>query len=173
VRLSVEMGYPWSGEVDVIVEESHDQRWTMSVRVPPWTSASETVRTRTWAAGDRVPVRFEMPARVTRPDPRIDAVRGTVALERGPLVYCLEGADLPAGAELEEIAVAADVRPEAADRSDVGSGVVGLRLAATRRRDARTPIDIGAVPYFSWANRGAAAMRVWIPVAEGEADVRD
>ena len=43
--------------------------------------------------------------RVTRPDPRVDAVRGCVALERGPLVYAIESADLPPGVELEDVAI--------------------------------------------------------------------
>ncbi len=171
VRLSVETGYPWSGEVEVVVDESHDQPWSLSVRVPSWTSAPEAGGSRTWAAGDRVSVRLEMPARVIRPDPRVDAVRGSVALERGPLVYCLESADLPPGTELEELTVAADIEPTTDDRGDIGPGIVGLRVPAARQSNGAA-VEVGAVPYFSWANRGTGAMRVWIPLEEGAPNVR-
>lgn len=122
---------------------------------------------------------------MTEPDPRIDAVRGCVALERGPLVYCLESADLPGGVTLEEIELGPVGDPTAVPRPDIGASVVGLRLAGRQRPlsadawpyreagvdpagvGARLPkpqaIDVDAIPYFSWANRSSGAMRVWIP----------
>lgn len=172
VRLSIETGYPWSGEVDVAVADSHAEPWTLAVRVPSWASGPDAARTRSWAPGDHHSLSFQMPVRVTQPDPRIDAVRGSVALERGPLVYCLESADLPRGTELEDIGVPAGVRAMAAERADLGPGIVGLRVPAARRRDG-APVEVDAVPYFSWGNRGAEAMRVWIPVVEGAADGGD
>ena len=54
-------------------------------------------RTAAWRPGDAVVLDLDLPVRVTEPDPRVDAVRGCVAVERGPLVYCVESADLPAG----------------------------------------------------------------------------
>ncbi|KUM76062.1 beta-L-arabinofuranosidase domain-containing protein [Streptomyces curacoi] len=51
---------------------------------------------RRWAPGDTLTVALDLAARLTRPDPRVDAVRGCVAIERGPLVHCLEGVDHPA-----------------------------------------------------------------------------
>ena len=64
--------------------------------------ARTIVETRDWRAGDRIVLTLDMPVRVTEPDPRIDAVRGCVAIERGPIVYCVESADLPAGVDLED-----------------------------------------------------------------------
>jgi DUF1680 family protein len=126
-----------------------------------------------------------MPVRGTEPDPRIDAVRGCVALERGPLVYCIEAADVPEGVELEEIELDPLARPALVPRPDVAEGLVGLRVPALRRpheprrwpygtfpsTDA-VPLEVGAVPYYAWANRTAEAMRVWIPGRDqtGETD---
>ena len=113
-----------------------------------------------------------MPVRITSPDPRADAIRGTLALERGPLVYCVETADLPAGIELEEVAIDPTVAPAVVTRDDVAPRMVGLRLPAWRRAfgdgpagatRADSPIEIGAIPYFAWGNRTPGAMRVWIP----------
>ena len=89
-----------------------DSPWTLSLRVPAGASRLRCERpaasarrsrpsrhvaamTRTWEPGDTVVLDLDMPVRATVPDPRIDAVRGCVAFERGPLVYCLETADLP------------------------------------------------------------------------------
>ena len=66
--------------------------------------ARRLTRTAVWRAGDRVVLDLPMQPRLTVPDPRIDAVRGSVAIERGPVVYCVETADLPAGVELEDVA---------------------------------------------------------------------
>ena len=123
-----------------------------------------------------------MPARVTEADPRIDAIRGCVALERGPLVYCIETADLPPGWALEEAVLPHAIAPTDAPRPELGSGVVGLTVPVAREpadaaewpyRDGRrrrrrpapsaTPRRSSAIPYFAWANRSVEAMRVWIP----------
>ena len=103
-----------------------------------------------------------MPVRVTEPDRRIDAVRGCVALERGPLVYCIETADVPAGIELEAIELSPSVQPTVVPRHDVPGAPLGITLPATDAATG-TPIQIGAVPYFAWANRQPGAMRVWVP----------
>jgi DUF1680 family protein len=155
----------------------------LSLRVPGWCqSASVSLdgestpvpagdrsvdRERAWRPGDRLVLDLAMPARVTEPDPRVDAIRGTVALERGPIVYCLETADLPPGIELEEVVIDRGVQPEAAARPDLGEGVVGLRLPGYRRIGgnpaADQPIELNAIPYYAWANRDVEAMRAWIP----------
>ena len=103
-----------------------------------------------------------------RPDPRVDAVRGCVALERGPLVYAIESADLPAGVELEDVAIPDGATPRDAALRDaagpqIAPSIVGLTVDATA---AGTPIELAAIPYFAWANRGVGGMRVWIPRAE-------
>jgi DUF1680 family protein len=188
VRLAIETDYPWDGRVEVRILEAPDEPWTLRLRDPAWAAAGSlddglateelgdgersVARTRTWAAGDRLTLTLAMPPRLTEPDPRVDATRGCLALERGPLVYCLETADLPPGVALEDVEIEAGIRPEAVARDDLSPGLVGLRLPAcrlgggadARRRDtAGEPIEVGAVPYFAWANRGAGAMRVWIP----------
>jgi len=176
VLLKVETDYPWQGSVALTVLESSDRPWTLSLRVPAWCrsaklrdggtdrpSASTGERTisetRTWRAGDSIVLELDMPARVTEPDPRVDAVRGCVALERGPLVYCVETADLPSGTELEQVELATGVQPTPVARPDIAEGLVGLSVPVV---DGAPP-SIGAIPYFAWANRSVEAMRVWIP----------
>ena len=178
LRLSVATDYPWSGRVTVTVDEAPQAPVRIALRVPAWSTAANasgpgeaphdlTGRrtaewTRQWQAGERIELDLGVVPRVTVPDRRIDAVRGSVAVERGPLVYCLEAADLPPGIEFEDVRVG---HPELAEveRSDVAASVVGVRLSAT------SPATVEAIPYFAWANRRPGAMRVWIPTGEGEA----
>jgi DUF1680 family protein len=180
VRLRVDTDYPWSGEVAVTILETPATPWTLTLRIPGWcASASVEIggagrepvpagartveRTRSWIVGDRIVLSLQMPPRVTRPHPRVDAVRGCVALERGPLVYCVETADVPAGVELEDVRVDAGVRPIETTRADLPGSPVGLSVAA-RAATTGASIEIGAIPYFSWAHRPVEAMRIWIPV---------
>jgi uncharacterized protein len=116
--------------------------------------------------------------RVLAPHPRIDAVRGCVALARGPLVYCVEQADHP-GLAVEDLRID-PAAPPAPAGGNPGLGVPvilsGPATVATgapaelypphRPQDvAAAPATLTAIPYFRWANRGPNAMRVWIPAA--------
>ena len=143
VELAVETGYPWSGSVTVEVVACGDAEWTLSLRVPAWARGAVVdgqpvapgyaELTRRWRAGDRVVLELDVSPRLTAPNPRIDAVRGCVALERGPVVYCFETDDLPAGADLADIALQTDsgaCRQRSAD---------GARRRAGRVRRGRRP----------------------------------
>jgi len=110
---------------------------------------------------------LEMPARMTFPDPRLDASRGCVAIERGPLVYCLETVDLPADVQLEEVELDPAAEPDPVARPDLGPEVIGLTVPARRRGDG--PLEVGAIPYLAWAHRSVQAMRVWIPQGSSSA----
>jgi DUF1680 family protein len=102
-----------------------------------------------------------MRPRWTRPDPHVDAVRGCVAVERGPIVYCLESTDQDPGVSLEE--VSADASDGLADDgvSDALGGAAVVR-AGGRRFDGN-PTDLTFIPYHAWGNRGLSTMRVWVP----------
>ena len=181
VRLAIETDYPWTGDVGIRVLAAPGEPWEMSLRVPAWCESASLrdadgreigrragdgrtiAERRIWRGGDAITLSLAMPVRVTSPHPRIDAVRGCVALERGPLVYAIETADVPPGVELEDLALAADLVPSAVPRSDLAPGLVGL---ATRAVAGEAPMEVGAIPYFAWANRKVAGMRVWIPRAE-------
>jgi DUF1680 family protein len=120
-------------------------------------SAGMVDRQRAWRSGDEVVLDLEMPVRRTDPDPRVDAVRGCVAVERGPLVYCVESADLPDGAVVDDLRFDPSRDPAASPRPDLGDDVVGVAVPVA---DGDT---VPAVPYHLWANRGTGGMRVWLP----------
>jgi DUF1680 family protein len=105
---------------------------------------------------------LDLSVRVTEADPRVDAVRGCAAVERGPLVYCVESADLPPDTELEDLEWDGHRPPATVGRPDLGDSVVGVMVPLRSRTTGRTDVT-AAVPYFAWANRQVGAMRVWLP----------
>jgi DUF1680 family protein len=173
-RVSMRTGYPWDGRIVVDVLETPDQPWTLALRVPGWCQAASLAvagqaaepvgpgvvrHSRTWRPGDRVVLDLDMPVRVTEPDPRTDAVRGCVAFERGPIVYCVETADLPEDVALEELRWDPSREAVAAARPDLGEGVIGVGVPVKGTDRTVAP----AIPYYAWANRGIGGMRVWLP----------
>ena len=173
IGLAIETEYPWEGTVTITVTESPARPWTLSMRVPAWCRAASfdgrpveagTAREkRAWRPGDSIVFAMEMPPRITEPDPRVDAVRGCVALERGPIVYCIESADLPSGVEVEQLELDPGAPLESVDRPDIAGGLVGLHAQGVRGDGTAESVDLQAVPYFAWANRSPGAMRVWVP----------
>jgi DUF1680 family protein len=172
--LAVSTDYPWDGRVEVAIRQTPADPWTLTVRVPAWASGATVrlpggeprvvdgpavIERRAWVIGDTVTLDLAMAPRITTPDPRVDAVRGTIALERGPLVYAIETADMPSGTELEEVALDPSAAVAPVPRPDIGEGVVGLTVTAAVPSGA----EIGAIPYFAWGGRAPEAMRVWIP----------
>ena len=176
--------YPWDGRIELTV--TTETALTLALRIPAWAEGAlvdgvpadvhdgyAEVR-RDWSAGATVTLDLPMPARVVRPHPRIDAVRGCVAVTRGPLVYCVEQADLPGGATLEDVRI-----DPAAPFSRGRSPEVPVTLTARGSLEPPAsdelygagtgapgePVELTAIPYFLWGNREPGPMRVWIPVA--------
>ncbi|ELP70738.1 glycoside hydrolase family 127 protein [Streptomyces turgidiscabies] len=196
VALRVRTDYPSGGNVTVRIDRSPPGHpWTLSLRVPAWTEGAtaylvdpdgncRTVDpgtaevTRAFRPGEEIRLELPVAPRWIEPDPRIDAVRGTVAVQRGPLVYCAESVDLPGGREVDVVRVDPSTEPE-----DGPAGTVvapGELVAQDGPVDAvwpYRPLDratvsvaehtgIVLVPYNSWANRGPSTMRVWLPTTE-------
>jgi hypothetical protein len=105
-----------------------------------------------------------------------------VAFERGPLVYCVEGYDLAGEHNLRDISVLAKAPKEEPGLDIHGQQVVALKLQGHARSSGdpawpyfdagsanpsvergETDLEVRAIPYFAWANRGASDMRVWVP----------
>jgi DUF1680 family protein len=201
LELVVETGYPFEGRVVARVENSDQRPCEIALRVPSWSrGASGTVRSgsgttvevdlqpgtlwrvaRPWQVGDELVLELPVPVRTSRPHPRIDAVRGCVAFERGPLVYCLEEIDAGSPERVESVRVGPGTtvvlgEVEIADEPvTVLEATVELHDVADENTfpyhgDApsepvpTTPATVQLMPYFAWGNRRPGqTMRVWIP----------
>jgi DUF1680 family protein len=139
------------------------------VRTPLRVRDGYVALSRTWKAGDVVRLVLPMPVMRVYADPRVKADEGRVALQRGPIVYCLEGVDndnrprtfvlprkaeLTAGFEKHLLGGVVTVRGEALAVSLGGKNRVQI---------LRRPVKFKAVPYATWDNRAAGEMVVWLP----------
>ncbi|GGN23007.1 hypothetical protein GCM10011578_055010 [Streptomyces fuscichromogenes] len=198
LTVRVATAYPWQGTVTVTVEQAPDTSRTLSLRLPSWcTDHTLTVNdvathdrqengwlrvTRRFRPGDTIRLDLAIRPRLTVPPPLVDAVRGCAAIERGPLVYCLEQTDQPG--RLDPDTVALDLTEPLTEQTPPGLLGNVVTVGATGRvlpgggpgpwpyqRHDRAPREEGAavrltaVPYCAWANREPGAMRVWVPVA--------
>ena len=199
VAVETATDYPWNGRIAFTVAATPaGSDWTLSLRIPHWsmrknvsvngTSVEPTVDGgwlrlhRTWAEGDHIVLDLDVEPRLTSADPRVDAVRGSAAIERGPLVYCLEQVDHPGGG-LDDVVLDTAAPLLVKHHPDLLGGVTtvsatGSRLDLTApaswwpytsspgtggRAPASEAVELTAIPYYAWANREDGSMRVWVP----------
>ncbi|MHC4982388.1 MAG: glycoside hydrolase family 127 protein [Planctomycetota bacterium] len=191
VRLEQRTEYPWKEKVRVRISPESPSTFTLSLRIPGWceraglringaalepgpitTKGYARIRRR-WRRGDSVELTLAMPVRRVYPHPRIRQAAGCAAIQRGPVVYCLEEADN--GPALAAIALPERAELRVTKNSKLLGGVPviiarakraetkGFKDALYRAAAAKLkPASIKAIPYFMWANRKEGEMRVWI-----------
>lgn len=197
VRLDVATRYPWEGDVTIRVRPAVTHKFTLRLRVPSWASTPTPTANfgglrhelrdgyicidRAWSSGDEVALSFDMTPRLLIADPRIEAARGRTALARGPLIYCIEAADHPAGVHALFLNAGRGITDRWVDTKDRGpTPLLWLEAwgntAAAAQSDSpyRTvtrgdEVYIRALPYFAWGNRGNGEMAVWIATSEAVA----
>lgn len=183
IRLAVHTAYPLEGTIDVVVEESPETAWELGLRVPAWAHGA-TVEvdgviepattgrvsvTRVFRRGDRIRLTLPLRARWTFPDARIDGVRGTAAVEVGPLVHTLESIDLPGEAHVDRFVADTSRQPLMTPDGVFVTGRIEAEPIETwpyggdpRQSHPDEPVEARLTPYYAWANRGPGTMRVWM-----------
>ncbi|MET9934234.1 MULTISPECIES: hypothetical protein [unclassified Streptomyces] len=198
-RFTVSTDYPWDSTVTVRVAPDAPREFTLRLPVPRWcgewsltvAGASADIEehdgylvlARTWLPGDTVVLDLAMPVRLTRAHPRVLADQGRVALERGPLVYCLESADN--AADVWDVTLDGDGSwtpvfepgplggtvvlegtahiPDASDAlGDDGAAEPLYAPFTATGTGTRGEVAVRAVPYALWANRDAGPMILWM-----------
>jgi DUF1680 family protein len=195
VRLTQETDYPWNGRVRLAVNECGSAPFAMKLRIPGW-SKSASVRLngalfevplppgsygeirRTWRAGDVVELEIPMPAQLMESHPLVEETLNQVAIQRGPMVYCLESSDLPRGVRLIDVTIPPNIDLVSRFDGHLLNGVVvieGKALARPpgdwngqlyREFEAKPSkaFNVRFIPYYAWGNRGKSEMSVWLPV---------
>lgn len=200
IRLRQSTRYPWNGEVEITVSPSVPKEFTLFLRIPAWSRTTGVTVAgspwpqparpgqylalrRAWRPGDQVRLVFDMTPTPVAAHPLVRENTASVAIERGPLVYCLEQHDQPEGVAVAQARFrltsdpARDFVPE--ERADLLGGVVLLRHQGLRVPEplsaiplyrplaaAETqfqPAALTLIPYYAFLNRGPAAMQVWVP----------
>lgn len=123
---------------------------------------------RQWSPGDVLKLTLPMPVRPLAAHPQVRADRGRTALQRGPLIYCVEGVDHDSYARDLLLPERASFTARRITQEPLGELVVltgqGQRLApADDDPLAVSPVQLTAIPYYAWCHRGATDMQVWLP----------
>lgn len=183
--------YPWAGEVTLTIQVSQPKHFALRLRVPGWCdkfgvslngqSLTDAPRqrgylslAREWQSGEVVTLTLEMPVQTVRANPKVRPMLGRVALQRGPLIYCLEEVD-NALTPLDRIALPEKLNWQTEHHAGLLGGVTVLRTTARAlddrpwsdtlyrtQPDSYAPVEITAVPYCVWDNRAPGEMRVWL-----------
>ena len=192
--LTQETNYPWDETIRIAIDQAPASEASLMLRVPGWADAAAleingeasdlplTPQTyvevkRKWQAGDVIELRLPMPPRKVKAHPKAEEIRNHIAFMRGPLVYCLEGVDLPDVVSILEVYAPDAMRLEARYEGDLLGGVVTLSGTARRIYEANgspalyyelgneqeETLDIKLIPYYAWNNRGIDEMTVWLP----------
>jgi DUF1680 family protein len=189
--------YPWEGTVEISVTPASPEEFTLFVRIPGWSKRNGAkvngkeiegvaagqylpVRRR-WTSGDKLVLSFDMRPQVMHANPAVADDRGRIALQRGPVVYCMEQLDQQEAAKDSSIfpRYAAHLTESTTDRYDATllDGVVvlehpgallpsappALYQAALPEAAAGKDTKLKMIPYYAWSNRDLSAMQVWIP----------
>jgi len=190
---------PWAGKVSFAVapEAEGPAKFALALRVPGWCDGGQPKLAvngepaayrvargyafveREWTEGDTVSWELPLQPQVIAAHPSIRANAGKAALQRGPLVYCLEEADN--GAPLASLSLAAE--PRLSERYEAGlpGGAVVIEADGTAvdgaawpddrapylpYRHRAKPVRLKAIPYYLWGNRSPGEMSVWIRTAQ-------
>jgi hypothetical protein len=191
VSLDVKTEYPWKEKVRIAVSPDEPTKFTVALRLPGWCRKpvvklnGKTVSVkkaekgylkiaRKWKKGDKVELTFPMPIEFVEARAEVGMNASRVALQRGPIVYCLEEVDN--GATLNSIYLPRDAKLKATFDAKLLGGVTVITGKAKRRDASKwkpdelyragpsklVPAKIKAVPYCVWDNRAPGEMLVWI-----------
>src|SRR5437660_7379449 len=198
LQITQTTSYPWEGEVHISVSPARASDFTLYLRIPGWTEGAQVAVNgksisgaspgqylairRRWQSGDAIRLQMDMRPQVLQANPHIADDTGRVAIQRGPLVYCMEELDQPSGVQLVDVALDLGQSPgkefQSEDRRDLLGGIVVLRHEgvaiegsnkALYSRYTGKPVKTRSVrltfiPYYAWANREASTMQVWTPL---------
>ncbi len=195
LRLTQQADYPWDGAIRINLRETPSAEFSVFLRIPGWArdaavkvngqpidrpvqSGTYFEIRRQWSKDDAIELTLPMTAQLIEANPMVEETRNQVAVKRGPIVYCLESADLSEGTDIQELAIPSNAKFDSRFDRDLLGGVTVLTGQAQRvawsdwgttlyREVAAAtpaPVNIRLIPYYAWGNRGDSEMTVWMPM---------
>ena len=131
---------------------------------------------RKWKKGDVVEIHFDTPVRVVKANDKVEADRGRVAVERGPLVYCAEWPDN--AFNVSNVILNRHPEFQVVERPDMLCGINEITTEAqalsydAAGKLALKDVKLTLIPYYAWAHRGEGRMDVWLPIEVGAASAK-
>jgi uncharacterized protein len=196
IKVVQKTNYPWDGSVEIAVTPAEPSEFTFYARIPGWADRADIVVNgkavsgatpgqylpirRRWSSGDVIQLKINVAPQVIEANARVADDSGRVAIQRGPLIYCLEEIDQPSGVALSDVAVNPGRQPAEQFRTEFRSDLLGgmmvlhhtgalyehgaseSALYSRYGGEARTrKVPLTFIPYYAWANRQATSMQVW------------
>lgn len=197
VSIKQETDYPWDSNIRFTIvkipKKAHKTEWSIACRVPGWSGLGDDVvngyhyEKRIWKTGDTFSIYLPMTVKLMEAHPLAEEIRNQVAIQRGPIVYCLEACDLPQGLKLDDILIPANIQLQPVEMTIASSRIMALEGDALVAQDTTAlssedekhwnhtlyrpllsttrKIKIRLVPYYAWGNRGRCDMSVWLPLS--------
>jgi hypothetical protein len=196
LKLNQQTDYPWSGKIDLKMEECSGKQFSVFLRIPGWAVSAEILvngkkqnlaakpgsyaeLSGNWKKGDMITLNLPMDAQLIEANPLVEEAHNQVAVKRGPVVYCIESADIPVNQRIFDYVISAgsQFQPKTITISDSKlcalEGKVELIANESWKGQLYRPINtkketvtLQLVPYYAWGNRGKGDMSVWLPVSK-------
>jgi hypothetical protein len=204
LKLSQQTKYPWDGDITLKVSPAEAATFTLYLRIPGWSSKATVTLDgkpapgrpkpgdyfairREWKAASTVRLQLDMAPHLVVANILVREDFGRVAVQRGPLLYCLEQVDQEERGSIFDVALSASAGPSwgftSEFRPDILGGIVLLKhkgMATAKPlsqeplyqtiermpREREREVNLTFIPYYAWANRLPGAMEVWIPYLE-------
>ncbi|MFJ3458041.1 glycoside hydrolase family 127 protein [Scandinavium goeteborgense] len=192
LRLRISGEFPWQEKVTIAIDSTQPVQHTLALRLPDWCDSPQVSLNgvlvtnearkgylhinRRWLEGDTLTLTLPMPVRRVYGNPLVRHVAGKVAIQRGPLVYCLEQADN--GEELHNLWLPENATFNAFEGKGLFAHKVLIQAEGVKQTSAkpeqqslwhydRSPASrqtqtLTFIPWFCWANRGEGEMRIWV-----------
>ena len=172
ILLTQETDYPWDGSVKLTISTSQSLEKEIRLRIPNWCKTYDLsingkrinvseekgyAVIKDWKSQDVIALDMDMPVEIVAADPHVKENFGKRAIQRGPLVYCMEEIDNPV--YFDQIQLSPSTTFQTAFVSDILNGIKTIKTNG--RAQSAT-----FIPYYAWDNRKAGKMRVWIPYNE-------
>jgi hypothetical protein len=196
IRVTQQTDYPWNGKIEIKIEECPGKQFSIFLRIPGWASRAEiqvngkkqNVAVKpgsyaelagSWKKGDRINLNLPMEARLVEANPLVEEVHNQVAVKRGPVVYCIESADIPSNRRIFDYIIPVNSRFKVKEVTISNSKIRALEGKAEMSPDEswegqlyrpvnskKETVTLQLVPYYAWGNRGKGDMSVWLPVSK-------
>jgi DUF1680 family protein len=192
IQLEQISNYPWDGNIKIAISKAPAHPLPIFLRIPGWCKKyrlslnGKTVNNakiengylsidKIWKDSDRIELELDMPATLMESNPLVEETRNQVAVKKGPIVYCLESADLPRN-KVFDVMISPNSKFRSIPMKIENGNIMALTTEArilqntdwknTLYRELNTktkPVKLTLIPYFAWANRGKTEMTVWMP----------
>jgi uncharacterized protein len=196
ISLRQQTDYPWNGTISIYLDECPSHKFSLFLRIPGWAASAEILvngkkqnliprpgtyaeLTQNWKKGDQIELLLPMESQLIEANPLVEEDRNQIAVKRGPVVYCIESADIPSDRRIYDYIIPTKSQFKPKKLTISGSNIFALEGKAEVNQNEswkgklyrpiktkKETVTLQLVPYYAWGNRGKGDMSVWLPVSK-------